>query len=909
MIRRCPRSLRCFCSIPSPQNILFQCNKRIRELGQLGRIEEARQLLDTMPHTDTVSWNSMISSYVQNNCIQDAKLLFDAFEYKNVRTWTILLSGYAKAGFLGEAEGMFRAMPERNVVSWNAMLSGYVQNGDIRKARKLFEEMPERNVSSWNSLITGYSRGGLMKEARELFDRMRVRNCVSWMLMISGYVEIYEFGEAWGVFLMMMRSGMRPNQAILAVGLSATMGLNNLDLAKSLRTLAIKTSYEKDVVVGTAILNAYARNGKLESAIKFFEAMTVRNEYAWTTMIAAFSRFGRLDDAIALYELDTEKGVALRTTMITAYMDWARTDDAKSIFSELVDPNIITWNAMVSGYAQNGMLEEAYCIFLQMPIKNAASWAAMVAGFVQNGNDEEGLRLFSEIQKTRITPSHSSYASALSACAKIREVQMGKQIHSLIIKMRCQWNSYVANSLLYMYAKCQEMGDACQVLNAMRIKHADTWSSLMSGLSENQLLNEAHNTFDKMPIHDLVSWTIIISAHVQSGNEEIALQLFFDMLSTGVKPEACVVASLLTACGSMGVIKVGEQIHSLILKLGLSSCLSVCNALITMYFKCGSLCGLCVFEEMPERDIISWNAVLVGAAQNGLGREAIKIFKQMETAGYQPNEITFTGVLCACSHGELVDEGWAYFISMSQDHGIIPSIQHYTCMVDLLGRAGQLLEAEALITNMPVEADCVIWEVLLAASRIHQHIELSERVGERLFQIGTKNSGTYIVLSNVYASQGLWGKVAEIRELMRYRGVTREQGVSWIQIKNKLHRFLTGDKKHEDIEEICLALKEFCERFKASDYVPDVNFARHDVEEGEKENELLYHSEKLAVAYAVLRTPNGSPIHIMKNLRICIDCHSFMKFVSKATQREIIIRDRSRFHHIQDGSCSCNDYW
>ncbi|KAK9281324.1 hypothetical protein L1049_004223 [Liquidambar formosana] len=730
----------------TPQTHLFQCNKRIQELARVGRVDEARQLFDDMSQRDSVSWNSMITGYTQNGRLDEAQSLFNVFTGKNVRTWTAMLSGYAKHGRIEEAWGVFEAMPERNVVSWNAMISGYVQNGELKYARKLFEEMPDRNVSSWNSMVTGYCHCGLMREARELFDMMGERNLVSWMVMISGYVEISEYREAWGVFLMMHRSGMRPDQSIFVVVLPAITGLDNLKLVGNLRTVTIKTGYEGDVVVGTEILNAYTRSGCLASALTFFETMPVQNEYSWTTMISALSQCGRLDDAIALYKRVPELTVATQTTMMTAYAQRGRIQEARLIFDEIPNPNVVTWNAMLAGYAQNGMLEEAKAIFRRMPVRNSASWAAMIAGLVQNGQSNEALELFAELHQSGNVPSSSSFTSSLSACANIGAVEMGRQIHSLTIKTRCQYNSYVGNGLISMYAKCKNMEDVSQVFSTMKVRDTVSWNSLIAGLSDNYMLDDARSTFEKMPTRDVVSWTAIISAYVQAGNGDIALELFLDMFARGMKPNQLTVTSIFSACASLGATKFGEQVHALIFKLGFDSCLFVCNSLMTMYFKCGCLDGLHVFEEMHDRDRVTWNAILSGCAQNGLGKEAIKIFDQMEAEGVVPNEVSFLEVLCACSHAGLLDKGWAYFNSMSQNYGITPLVHHYTCMVDLLGRAGQLSEAEALIENMPVEPDSVIWEALLAACRIHRNIKLGQSVAERLFQMGTQKSGTYVLV-------------------------------------------------------------------------------------------------------------------------------------------------------------------
>ncbi|XP_030504399.2 pentatricopeptide repeat-containing protein At4g02750 [Cannabis sativa] len=893
---------------PSTTNIV-QCNHKIQQLTQFGRVAEACQVFNSMCQRDPISWNSMISGFTQYGLLHEAQTFFNAFQGKNVRTWTILLSGYAKHGMLDKARMVFESMPERNVVSWNAMISGYIQNGHLKQARELFDQMPERNIASWNSMITGYCHSGIMSVARELFDQMKERSCVSWMAVISGYVAINDFLEAWTVSLMMLRSGMVPDQGLFVVVLSAAIGLNKFRLVESLRTTSTKMGYEGHVFVGTSILNAYSRNGSLDHAVKFFETMPERNDYSWTTMIAVLSQCGRLDDAISLYDRATEKGVATRTAMMTAYAQHGKLSKARQIFDEIPNPNVVTWNAMVAAYAQNGMLEEAKTMFSRIPLRNSASWAAMISGLVQSGQSTEALKLFAELHRSGTSINHSSFTSALFACANAGDEGIGQQIHSLTIKTRCHSNSFIGNGLISMYAKCKNIEDTSQDFSIMRVTDCASRNPVIRGLSDFHILQEARKVFDNMPIRDVVSWTAIISAYEQAGQVDTALKLFLEMLAIGMKPNALTVTSVLSACGCHGATRLGEQIHVLIHKLGLNSYLFLCNALLTMYFKCGSLDGLRIFEKMPDRDIVTWNAVLAGCAQNGLGKEAVRIFEQMQANGVSPNEISFLGILCACSHAGLVENGWLYFNSMEQDYAITPSVHHYTCMVDLLGRVGRLNDAASLVENMPLEPDSAIWKALLGACSIHRDNKLGQKVAEKLLKMGKQRSGTYVLLSNMYASQGMWEKVQEIRELMKHRGVTKEPAVSWVQIKNKVHYFQIGDKRHDEIEEINSKLKDLYRNFKATGYVPDTNFVLHDVEEEQKQDELLHHSEKLAVVYGIMRTPSGSPIQILKNLRICGDCHSFMKFVSQINQRKIIIRDGNRFHHFQDGFCSCGDHW
>jgi len=274
-----------------------------------------------------------------------------------------------------------------------------------------------------------------------------------------------------------------------------------------------------------------------------------------------------------------------------------------------------------------------------------------------------------------------------------------------------------------------------------------------------------------------------------------------------------------------------------------------------------------------------------------------------------PNEVTFVGLLHACSHSGLVDEGRQFFKSMSSDYGLTPLLEHYACMVDLLGRAGDVQGALQFIYDMPIEPDAVIWSALLGACKIHKNVEIGRRAAEELFSIEPFNAGNYVMLSNIYSSQGMWDEVAKVRKLMKEQGVNKEPGCSWMQIKNRMHSFVTGDEEHEQIQEIHATLWELYTLLKATGYVPDTEFVLHDIDEEQKESSLLYHSEKLAVAYGLLVTPKGMPIQIMKNLRICGDCHAFVKSVSHVTKREIDIRDGNRFHHFRNGNCSCGDFW
>ncbi|KAK8964361.1 Pentatricopeptide repeat-containing protein [Platanthera guangdongensis] len=913
MARHLSRSL----SISAPQAFQFPgrvetfvLTSRIRDLAKLGSMSEARQLFDQMPHRDTFTWNLMINSYSENGMIDEARSLFDSFTGRNVRTWTALISGYSKQGRIEDARRLFDAMPERNIVSWNAIISGYVQSENIDEARQLFDRMPLRDVASWNSVITGYCRSYRMEEAQKLFDLMPERDLISWTVMISGYVRIKNHGGALRVFHHMRNAGVTPDQSNLVVLLSAVVALDDIELLDNVRSVAIKTNLEGDVVVGTSILNAYARDGEnMDTAVKFFHQMPEKNDYSWSTIISSLCRVGKLEEAFSFYEKNPEKLVAARTSLLAGFARHGRIDDAAFIFDQIPNPNVVTCNAMITGYAQNGMIDEAADLFNRMPVKNSITWAAVVAGLAQNGKDEEALQLLSKQHRIGPLPTISSFTSGVSACANIADIERGRQLHSLAIKCGCRFNTHINNGLITMYAKCRKMEEVNQVFKLMQSKDTVSWNSLIGAMIQNYMLEDARIVFERMPFHDVVSWTAMISACVQAGHENEALKLFVRMLEEGVSPESQTLASLLTACGSLCAAILGQQAHGFAVKLCLDIELFVANSLISMYFKSGVTEPFRLFGEMKERDTVTFNSMLVGCAQHGLGREAIEIFDRMEAEGLSPNHASFVPLLSASSHAGLVDEGRRYFDSMSRVYGLEPLNGHYSCMVDLLGRAGRLNEAEELIRSMPIQPDSVVWRALLGACRIHKNVEIGRRTAEKLIHLDPTDCGNYILLSNLYSSTGMWDEAHEIRRCMRERGVSKQPGCSWIQIKNKMHCFITGDRNHDQMKDIYEGLKDLHDRIRGAGYVPDTSFDLHDVEEEQKESSLLYHSEKLAVVYALLRTTKEAPIRIMKNMRICGDCHSFVKIVSKISGREIDIRDGNRFHHVVDGVCTCGDYW
>ncbi|XP_057868859.1 pentatricopeptide repeat-containing protein At2g22070 [Cryptomeria japonica] len=731
---------------------------------------------------------------------------------------------------------------------WNRLLEMYAKSGSLTDARQVFDKMPERDIFSWTAMFVGYVKDCNLKWARQLFDEMPERDVVSWNAILAGYVEHGVNEEALNLFGCMRDTGIKPDNFTFTSILSACSSLQALEQGKKIHGTIIRLGFETFLPVSNALVAMYGRCYSIEEACQVFKKMPVRAVLSWVTMI-------------------------------TAHVQCGNVDYAREMFDIMPEQNIVSWNAMLAGYAQHGYGEEA-------------------------------LDLFRTMQRTGMLPDCITFVSLVSACTSCESLEHGKQVHAHVIKSGFEQYVPMGNAIVGFYANCKQIEDANCFFQTMPNRNVVSWNTMITGYVKHDRLEDAEQLFHEMPTRSLISWTAMIAGYAQHGHSEQALNLFSQMKLESSKPDQFTFGSILSACASLSVLEHGKQVHGHIIQTGSDLYVSVNNAVITMYAKCGSIeDAQQMFKSMPEQDTVSWNAIIAGCAQNGFGKKALNLFEQMQTIGTVPNHITFIGVLCACSHTGLVEEGWRHFIMMSRVHSIKPEVDHYTCMVDLLGRAGQLGKAEELINSMPLEPDTGVWEALLGACKIHKNMQLGMRAAGCLIELNPQCEATYVLLSNIYAANGKWDDVAKVRKIMKERGIAKKPGWSWIEIKNRVHAFIAGDRSHPQTQEIYETLGRLTGKIKEVGYVPETDIVLHDVEEGHKEENLSYHSEKLAVACGLINMPDWVPIRVVKNLRVCGDCHSAMKFISKVVQREVVLRDINRFHHFKNGSCSCSDYW
>lgn len=582
------------------------------------------------------------------------------------------------------------------------------------------------------------------------------------------------------------------------------------------------------------------------------------------------------------------------------------------VIKVLLGSDVFILNSLIHFYAKCGELGLGYRVFVNMPRRDVVSWNSMITAFVQGGCPEEALELFQEMETQNVKPNGITMVGVLSACAKKSDFEFGRWVHSYIERNRIGESLNLSNAMLDMYTKCGSVEDAKRLFDKMPEKDIVSWTTMLVGYAKIGEYDAAQGIFDAMPNQDIAAWNALISAYEQCGKPKEALELFHELqLSKTAKPDEVTLVSTLSACAQLGAMDLGGWIHVYIKKQGMKLNCHLTTSLIDMYCKCGDLQkALVVFHSVERKDVFVWSAMIAGLAMHGHGKDAIALFSKMQEDKVKPNAVTFTNILCACSHAGLVEEGRTFFNQMELVYGVLPGVKHYACMVDILGRAGLLEEAVELIEKMPMAPAASVWGALLGACTIHENVVLAEQACSQLIELEPGNHGAYVLLSNIYAKAGKWDRVSGLRKLMRDVGLKKEPGCSSIEVDGIVHEFLVGDNSHPSAKKIYAKLDEIVARLETIGYVPNKSHLLQLVEEEDvKEQALFLHSEKLAIAFGLISTGQSQPIRIVKNLRVCGDCHSVAKLVSKLYDREILLRDRYRFHHFREGHCSCMDYW
>ncbi|KAH6765471.1 Pentatricopeptide repeat superfamily protein [Perilla frutescens var. hirtella] len=623
---------------------------------------------------------------------------------------------------------------------------------------------------------------------------------------------------------------------------------------RAIHACIIKSQFSDEVFINNRLVDVYGKCGYLRYARKLFHKMPMINVFSYNSIIGALTVSGSIDEAERIFISMPEPDQCSWNLMISGFAQLELFDRSLEHFGKMHYENFVLneysygsalsacaglrdvvmgmqihaslaksrfmldvymGSALIDMYGKCGDVECAEKAFDGMTSRNTVTWNSMITCYEQNGPASEAMDVFLEMMECGVQLDEKTLASIVSACASLCAVKEGRAIHAQVVKFDKLCNDLViSNALVDMYAKCRMIKEARWLFDRMPIRNVVSETSMVSGYAKAASVETARSMFCKMMERNVVSWNALIAGYTQNGDNEEALGLFLLLKRESIWPTHYTFGNLLNACANLADLKLGRQAHTHVMKQGFrfqngpEPDVFVGNSLIDMYMKCGSVEDASnAFKTMIERDVVSFNAMIVGFAQNGQGTEALKLFRQLLESREKPDHVTMIGVLCACSHAGLVEEGHHYFESMTKEYGLEPQKDHYTCMVDLLGRAGRLTEAKNLIVSMPIPPDGVVWGSLLAACKVHGDIDLGNFVAQKLMEIDPKNSGPYVLLSNMYAEIGKWRDVTRVRKLMRRQGVVKQPGCSWIEIGSHMHVFMAKDTRHSQKREIYSVLR------------------------------------------------------------------------------------------------------
>ncbi|XP_031281449.1 pentatricopeptide repeat-containing protein At4g19191, mitochondrial isoform X1 [Pistacia vera] len=621
-----------------------------------------------------------------------------------------------------------------------------------------------------------------------------------WNFQIREAVSKHNPNQALLLFRQMKQNDIVPNNFIFIFIAKACAQLSNLKYSQMIHTHTVKSPFGSHIYVQTTMVDMYVKCDQLDYACSLFDEMTERDVASWNAMLVGFAQKGFVNEVLRIfYEMRFAgiKGDAVTAMGLTqSVLEAKNLNLLKAVHSIGIqmgmDADIEVATTWISAYAKCSDLNFAELVFygIEQGLQTVVSWNSMIAGYANNGKVFDAVRFYKWMMLDGFRPDVSTIVSLLSACAQLEALLHGRLIHSHGIQMGFDVDIFVINTLISLYSKC---GD----------------------------IYSARFLFDGMLYRNCVSWTAMISGYVKKRDMDVALELFFAMEAAGEKPDLVTVLSLVSGCGQGGTLELGKWIDNYASSKGLRDNVMVCNALIDMYAKCGSIPDAReLFLAMPERTVVSWTAMIAGCALNGEFSEALDLFHQMVELGLWPNHVTFLAVLRACAHAGFLEKGWECFNMMTEVYNINPGLDHYSCMADILGRRGKLKKALDFVQSMPIKPDAGIWGALLSACKIHHNIEIGEYVAHRLFELVPHVAAPYVEMANIYAFWGRWDGVAKIRSMMKCNNVNKFPGQSQVHVNGKTCTFTVEDRDHPEGIVIYALLDCLTFQLKEKAYLP-----------------------------------------------------------------------------------------
>lgn len=764
--------------------------------------------------------------------------------------------------------------------------------------------MPARDSASYSALISGHARlGSPASAAVELFRRMRL-------------------------------AGLAPTEYTFVGLLTACIRRGNPRLGSQVHALAVKgRCCGGSLLVANALLGMYVKCGRFDDALRVFDGMERRDVSSWNTVLSGLVELGRYEEAFELFGDMRSSGVGADRFSLSALLTAATegfslpegaavhalslksgleidlsvgnaligfyaehgdsVEDVVGVFQRLPVKDVISWTGLLNGYMEFGLVGMALDVFDRMPEKNFVTYNAVLTGFCQNKEGVRvtfakkaglrGLGLFRQMLEDGLEISDVTVTGVLNACAIAANRKTSKQVHAFVIKCGCGSSPWIDAALIDMCIKCGRSGDARLLFEQWR--HEESFH---------------------------IAWNSLLLASFRHGEYEKALSTFLQMFrSSDVQfIDEFVLTTVLGVCGALGFAELGKQMHSFAAKSGLLCARGVGNAIISTYGKCGELKdAINFFERMPCWDLVSWNALITAHLLHHQGDEILDLWSRMERLAIKPDSITFLLVISACSYtsSDSADKCRELFLSMSSTYGIEPTVDHFAAFVYVLGCWGRFDEAEQFIGSMPFKPGALVWRSLLDSCSKRSNMTVRKQAMKHLLALEPEDPSTYVLTSNLYSESARWHHSENTRLEMREKGMHKIPARSWTFHDNTVHSFFARDRSHPQSKDIYAGLDVLILECIKAGYEPDTAFVLHDVEEYQKRHFLMYHSAKLAAMYGLLMASPGQTVRVVKNIRMCGDCHSFLEYASAATRKEISVRDTSGFHVFKGGKCCCRE--
>ncbi|KAI3942119.1 hypothetical protein MKW92_046824 [Papaver armeniacum] len=721
-----------------------------------------------MSERNLITWSSMISMYTQHGQGKEALVIFEKFQvssYENPNDF--ILSSVLRA--CTQLRDVKRAIQvhgfvvkagfDEDLYVGTSLIDFYCKNGDIEEAKLVFDDLPVKTAVTWTTIIMGYARSGKSEVSLQLFHQMRETDVI-------------------------------PDRYVLSSVISACSVLNFLKGGKQIHAYVLRNGTETDISVINVLIDFYCKCCRVKIGRKLFDQMPVKNVVSWTTMIAGYMQNSLHQDAMKIFSEMTRLGWRpdgfTCTSILSSCGSLEALKQGIQVHSYIIKANLesddFVKNGLIDMYAKCTSLEDARKAFDTMDEHNVISYNAMIEGYARQGRICEAVDLFHMMRLRSFTPSLLTFVSLLGVSASLSTIELSKQIHGLAVKSGVALDLYTGSALIDVYCKCFCVDDARLI-------------------------------FNEMTERDIVVWNAMVSGYTQSGQSGDALKLFLELLNSRIRPDELTFVALVTAASDLASLIHGQQFHSQLIKTSLDLEPFVSIALVDMYAKCGSIGEARVlFDSINQKDVVCWNSMISRYAQHGHANEALVMFDQMIAGGIVPTYVTFIGVLSACTHVGLVEIGLNHFESMKSGFGIEPGMEHYACVVDLLGKAGKLHEAKEFIEQILVNL-----QQLMVGD-----VELAKYAAEMAISVDPNDSGSYVLLSNILASKGMWTDVEKVRRKMNSNEVLKEPGHSWIEVNMKVNVFIAKDKTHNQAEVIYWVLQKLTEQIIDVDDTPEL---------------------------------------------------------------------------------------